>query len=133
MVWMAQSEFGGFSVSKPWLPISPKHLERAVDRQGDENSLLNHYRAAIDLRQTMPALRSGWQTQMSADNGLLTFMRTKDQQTIFCAFNLSEKPASVPLPSGNWLNRAQKIGGLEVSETTTSLPPWKFLVLEYAS
>jgi alpha-glucosidase len=32
----------------------------------------------------------------------LHFVRRKDRETIFCAFNLSDNPAVITLPDGNW-------------------------------
>lgn len=132
MVWMAQEEQGGFSDAEPWLPVPRAHLEHAVDLQDREESVLKHYRAAIGLRQRYSALRSGRQTDMRADGDLLTFVRTGDQQAIFCAFNLSDRPVDAMLPAGNW-NVCDAGSGVQVrTDGPTRLNGWEYVILEHA-
>ena len=59
MVWDARSPNAGFSQGKPWLPIAPEHMSRAVSEQDqDPNSLLNFYRRWFEIRRVMPILWS---------------------------------------------------------------------------
>ncbi|MGR3541380.1 MAG: alpha-amylase family glycosyl hydrolase [Hasllibacter sp.] len=58
MVWTAQDEFGGFSETKPWLPVKAPQLERAVDAQG-QGSVLETYRALLAHRRARPELLTG--------------------------------------------------------------------------
>ena len=50
----------GFSTATPWLPVPAAHLPLAVNRQqGDEKSLLEHYRRFLAFRRAHPALAKG--------------------------------------------------------------------------
>ncbi|MBW8909870.1 MAG: alpha-glucosidase, partial [Mesorhizobium sp.] len=57
MVWDATASNAGFSTAKPWLPVPGKHLSQAVNvQQGDDASLLEHYRRFLGFRRQHPAL-----------------------------------------------------------------------------
>ena len=60
MVWQHDASHGGFSTAKPWLPVGPAHLARAVDLQDRQpQSVLAGYRALIAFRKELPALQKG--------------------------------------------------------------------------
>lgn len=59
MQWTAGIN-AGFSKSRPWLPVGPEIEKRNVFVQdNDPDSLLNFYRRAINLRQSLSALQEG--------------------------------------------------------------------------
>jgi len=98
MVWEADAAHGGFSEARPWLPVTPPHLARAVDRQqADEGSLLHAYRAAIAFRRSSAALRHGTTAFLDTPEPVLAFHRTADGETLTCVFNLSPEAVSVSL------------------------------------
>ena len=102
MVWQADAPNGGFSSAKPWLPVPQAHCALAPDRAGQTpDSLLHHYRAAIRLRHTHPALRRGTMTDLAAQGPVLRFARRDGQTELLCLFNLSEASVHVDLP-GFW-------------------------------
>ena len=93
MVW-DMGVNGGFSTSKPWLPVPHSHLQRTVAAQdADGASVLHHYRWAIALRRKHSALRLGRQSDMSAEGSVLSFTRADDHQTLRIRANLSAEPA----------------------------------------
>lgn len=115
MPWSAQAEYGGFSEVKPWLPVPPEHLERAVDRIG-ETGLTQHYRARLALRRTLPALAKGTMSEMAVNGEVLSFSRIEGGQTVYCAFNIGPEPAPITLPAGRW-TRADTGDALGEAET----------------
>ena len=128
MVWQAQDEFAGFGSSKPWLPVSEMQAAMAADRQQDDpESMLNHYRRAIALRQSNPALATGDQLDLAAENRVLSFTRKGEMQTIFCAFNLSDAPSEVTMPAGAWTSIGGSVGAVAPSSTLT-LAPWQCVI-----
>ncbi|NQY61252.1 alpha-glucosidase family protein [Cognatishimia sp.] len=128
MVWQAQDEFAGFGSSKPWLPVSDMQAAMAADRQQDDpDSMLNHYRRAIALRQSNPALATGEQLDLAAENRVLSFTRKGETQTIFCAFNLSDAPSEVNMPAGAWTSIGGTVGAVAPSSTLT-LAPWQCVI-----
>lgn len=89
MVWNNESG-GGFSTNKPWLPIDPEHLPLSVSSQlDDENSVLNKMRQLLQWRQNVPALVKGEQTIIDG-TGAYCWIRSDGQQSILCAFNLTD-------------------------------------------
>jgi alpha-glucosidase len=128
MVWQAQDEFAGFGSNKPWLPVSNLQAEMAADRQeNDPDSMLNHYRRAIALRQSNPALATGDQIALTAEDRVLSFTRKSETQTIFCAFNLSETAAQTQMPEGSWASIGDTVGGV-APDTTVDLAPWQCVI-----
>ena len=114
MVWAAQDAQSGFSTAEPWLPVSIQQAEKAVDRlEVDSQSILNHYRRAIELRHAHAALASGAQSEMTATGSVLTFLREDSSEQVFCAFNLGPDATEVKLPDGNWQTIGQGLGGIE--------------------
>jgi alpha-glucosidase len=99
--WSAQAPHGGFSAAEPWLPLDPKHLPLAIDRQeGDRESTLNLTRRLIALRKSRPALRVGAIRPLEAPAPLLAFERGEGSDRLLCVFNLGEEAVDWPLPSG---------------------------------
>ena len=59
MQWNADAN-AGFTSGKPWRAVHEDYAQTNVAAQGDDpNSLLNHYRALIHIRQSHSALRTG--------------------------------------------------------------------------
>jgi alpha-glucosidase len=124
MVWDGSDANGGFSTAKPWLPVPAKHLSQAVNvQQGDENSLLEHYRRFLGFRRGHPALAKGDIEFMDGDGDTVAFTRSAGNEQIVCVFNLAAAPAQVELGdrkcqtlsghgfSGQANNRRIELGG----------------------
>ncbi len=126
MVWEAETPNGGFSTAaRTWLPVAPSHLSMTPDQEeGDENSLLNHYRHVIALRRAHPALAKGEMTGMTVQGSILSFLRKAGSEELFCAVNLSPKPAELTIPKGAWtpVDVAQ--------EELGQLPGWGVMILK---
>ncbi|RJG43160.1 alpha-glucosidase [Mesorhizobium sp. DCY119] len=109
MVWDGNAANGGFSTAKPWLPVSKDHLPLSVSAQeGDEASLLEHYRRFLDFRRMHPALTKGDISFLAADGDAVAFTRREGNEEIVCAFNLGSAPAVIDL-GGN--DTAQPLSG----------------------
>jgi alpha-glucosidase len=56
----------------------------------------------------------------------VSFTRTSGGQTIFCAFNVSDRPADLDMPSGDWLPIGEELGGAHASaDGKLHLGPWQ--------
>lgn len=101
MPWQHDKKQGGFSVEKPWLPVSESHLPLAVDKQeSDEFSPLNSYRMFMKWRKEHPALVTGDIEFVSTDGNVLMFIRhcpNASMEKILCVFNFNEHSADVGL------------------------------------
>nr|WP_315384006.1 alpha glucosidase [uncultured Sphingomonas sp.] len=97
MPWVADAPNAGFSIGRPWLPLGPDHLGRAVDvQEADPASLLRLTRRLIDLRKQHAALVEGAMAVLHADEALLVFARTDGDARLVCAFNLAADPVDLP-------------------------------------
>jgi len=114
MVWESEKKNGGFSNTKPWLPVSDEHIALSVDKQETQNdSLLHYYRKVIEFRKSNTVLIKGSQSQPDAVDGVVSFIREYQGQTLFCAFNLTEAEATMVMPGGNWQLVGAELGACQ--------------------
>lgn len=127
MVWQSDNSSAGFSTGKPWLPVSPEHLTKAVTAQEDvTDGILHHYRSAIALRHEYKALSKGDHSGVKAIGTIAHFVRTFEGESILCAFNLSSEPATFELPQGSWSTIGANLGALEIDGSKyVELGPWQ--------
>jgi alpha-glucosidase len=124
MVWVTDNNNGGFSTGKTWLPVKPPHLALSVATQDRDNtSVLAHYRRALAFRRSYPSLRSGVMDEIVAVGGVASFRRRGDED-LFCAFNLSDKAATVSLPEGIWTTIGTDLGSQTATGGRVLLDPW---------
>jgi alpha-glucosidase len=124
MPWVTDNANAGFSDAKPWLPVVTPHLPRSVAAQDAEaGSMLRHYRAALAMRRAHPALMTGDMTMLATEGEVARFIRTADE-TIFCAFNLSDQPAPCSLPAGIWTALDARLGTTAPQGPSIMLGPW---------
>ncbi len=127
MVWEHAFPNGGFSTGRPWLPMGDDHLPLAADLQeSDPGAMLHHYRRAIAFRQAHPALATGNHDGVEVTGDVVHFTRSLGNQTIFCAFNLSDTASELPLPTGSWAPVGAELGCAGLSTNgTVQLGPWQ--------
>jgi alpha-glucosidase len=127
MVWTTDNRNGGFSEAKPWLPVAPEQLAKSVAAQeADPDAILHHYRKAIKFRHAYPGLESGQHSGLTAQDNVVSFFRHLNDETIFCAFNVSNSPAEFTLPTGEWLPIGEDLGSAQASKDgRVELAPWQ--------
>ena len=87
MVWEGNEQLGGFSESKPWLPIKKEQLQRSVDSQiDDKNSVLNYYQKLIDFRKNNKEFLEGELAFTFYDDRSLVLRRTHKNTQTDCYF-----------------------------------------------
>lgn len=92
MPW-TDAEHGGFSDTKPWLPVKhPQRVRNVAAMEADPQSLLHFYRAILGYRRTHPALIDGDIHFHKVPAPLLALGRHYGNETLICLFNLSAKP-----------------------------------------
>ena len=95
MQWDAGTH-AGFSRVQPWLPVPDDYVqENAANLGADSQSILNFYRALIDLRKRSPLLISGAYIPIAAEGDLLLYKRQANEGSILIALNLGSDPISV--------------------------------------
>ena len=105
MPWSAADADLGFGADcsrvKPWLPVAESQRALAVDLQeADADSLLHHYRHLLHWRRGQPALIHGEMQLLPRHEQVLAFVRGHGEQRVLCAFNLSDRAATLALPVG---------------------------------
>ena len=114
MAW-DESDCGGFTAGKPWLPLHPDWRARNVAAQrGDAGSIWSLHRDLIALRRATPALAIGDWHPVHADDAVLAYERRDGDTRVLVTLNLTAEPARLPLP--DWAcgltPRLSTLGGL---------------------
>ncbi len=124
--WTAQSEFGGFSDSEPWLPVGEANLAKAIDRQNeDPASLLNFAKRMINLRSSLPALRHGRIEGCTHTGDRLALTREEGGQRVTWLFNFG----TTEIAAGNAASNGEIVETVN-GATREKLPPFGALLLE---
>lgn len=128
MPWTDKSNTNmGFSEGKPWLPVPNTHGALAVEAQeADPDAILHHYRRAIALRKSHAVFQKGTQSALTVTGHVVHFTRSLGDETVFCAFNLSDRPATLSLPEGTWQPMATELTAAEPDDDNNiSLAAWQ--------
>ena len=91
--WQPPSTAGpgaGFTTGEPWLPIAPEAERLNAAAQADApRSMLALHRELLALRRREPALQSGGQRWVQADDDVLAYERGHDDTRILVALNFA--------------------------------------------
>ena len=90
MQWTSDSYRVGFTEGRPWrVPYDDFETKSVALQQDDPDSLLNHYRALIHLRNQQTALRVGdWVQVDSESNRVYAYLRYTDDEVLLVVLNL---------------------------------------------
>lgn len=105
IIWDDMQPNAGFSNAAKadlWLPINEDDLPLAVTRQQhDPKSFYSLYRAAIRMRDELPAIRDGKYVKLATDNNnVLAYVRHTDNQDAVVLVNFTPKPQTASLDAG---------------------------------
>ena len=110
------SRYGGFSQSRPWLPMTREYpVIHAEAQSGAQGSVLEFYKAMIQFRQQGPyrdCLIYGSIQPIESSKDVIAYERQKDGVTIWCYYNFSNTGTMERLPDhaegavGIWGNDA---------------------------
>ncbi|MED5526911.1 alpha-glucosidase family protein [Gallaecimonas pentaromativorans] len=126
MPWTS-GEYGGFSTTKPWLPVPDSHKQKAVAHQEqDSASVLNGFRQFLAWRKQFPALVAGSIRFLDTAEPVLAFERELDGQKLLVAFNLSNQPVSQTLAVTGHISALGEHGLVsgDMAGTVLNLPPY---------
>ncbi|MGM9480575.1 alpha-amylase family glycosyl hydrolase [Roseateles sp. NT4] len=123
MSWSTAAN-AGFSTAAPYRALASNAATNNVAaQQADPDSLLNHYRALLNLRNTLPALRNGALWYGTAVDTVLTYQRFFAGQTVVVAINFGTSAAqtsSPNLPSNAILEGKLGAADIKVDATGTA-------------
>jgi alpha-glucosidase len=95
MQWDASAN-GGFTAGMPWLPLAEDAVhENVANLIADSASILNLYRALIDLRKTTPQLVAGGYAGVVTTGDVLAYRRESEGQALLVVLNLGADPISI--------------------------------------
>jgi alpha-glucosidase len=95
MQWDATPQ-GGFTTGMPWLPLADNYRhENAAKLAADPHSILNLYRALVDLRKQAPELAIGAYVPVTATGDLLMYKRVYAEKTLLIVLNLGSDPCPI--------------------------------------
>ena len=96
MQWDDSSN-AGFSLAKPWFAVNTNYQQINVARQREEpDSVLNFYRALIQLRQQDPLWVYGrYQLQLAAHPHIYAYSRSQDERQVLVLCNLSAETQKI--------------------------------------
>jgi alpha-amylase len=96
MQWTDQNNAGFTAASSAWRAPQPDYRQVNVANQmGDSESLLNHYRRMIQIRNEHAALRvGGWRDVDVTDGRVYAFIRSTETETLLVVINLGGEPVS---------------------------------------
>jgi alpha-glucosidase len=95
MQWDASAQ-SGFTTGVPWLPLAEDAVHENVENlAADAHSLLNLYRALIDLRKATPQLVAGGYVAVMTTGDLLAYRREYQGEALLVVLNLASDPIAI--------------------------------------
>lgn len=90
--------YGGFSRVRPWIDVNPNYSKINVkDELKDNDSILNYYKKAINLRHNNKTLIYGEFKSLKTNSNIFMFERNKDDESFVIIANLTSKGINSPL------------------------------------
>ena len=112
MQWTAGQNAGFNTAAKTWLPIADGYEERnAATEANTPDSLLNYYKALIQLRRQNASLRDGDFQSVDAGDNVVAWLSKSGDESALVALNFSPTEQTVSIP-------AKSYGLKEVQATT---------------
>lgn len=132
MQWNA-TENAGFTTGTPWKKVNPNYVDINVEAQEkDANSVLNHFRKMVKLRNKNEILVYGdYQLLDGANNETYSFTRTLNGKKMLVLLNFTNRDSSVQLPEIEALAKVHinNYKDLEVNNNTVTLKPYQAIIV----
>ncbi len=96
MQWSAE-ENAGFTTGTPWLSVNENYTEiNAAEQEQDQDSVLNFYRKAIDLRKRLSVVKNGeYREYMKFSGKVYMYTRREGRKTLLVVASYTEKAVKV--------------------------------------
>lgn len=120
----------GFTMGEPWIRMAHNHRQNNVKLEAeDPDSLLNHYKRMIRLRNETEVLNMGdFNTVPTGSLSTYAYFRSTDNDSILVVLNFSKSPAAFSLDLRNtpWHGRAGPVLDLFSRQYFTDLDEENF-------
>ena len=126
MQWSGKKN-AGFSEETPWFHVNPNYSIINVEQQEkDPDSILNFYRKAIELRQSLPCVRFGdYKVRDKGSNDLYMYTRQDSRQRILVVCSFSADLVRFKPPKNYHLEDAELVLQNYPDAEGTTLKPWE--------
>ncbi|OEF99167.1 glucohydrolase [Vulcanibacillus modesticaldus] len=92
------TEYAGFSSTKPWININKNKEEINVKNQlSDPNSILNHYKNLIKLRSKYNSLNKGVYEELNKNNNLIYYLKKYNEEKSLILINFDRSKVKFDL------------------------------------
>ena len=113
MAW-DKTPHAGFSAVEPWLPLHVDWpVRNVVAEAANPTSMLNLYRALLELRRSEPALSVGGLELVDAETGVLAYRRLHSDTSLLVALNLTAELRQSPLQRGTPILSTHGLGAFD--------------------
>ncbi|MFD3220698.1 alpha-glucosidase [Staphylococcus saprophyticus] len=95
-----QNKNAGFSDHQPWFPVNPNYQQiNVAEQQDNPNSILNFYKAMIQLKKSDDVYTYGKFDLVDTNNEqVFTYTRTLDDKQVLIVGNLTDQITSLNMP-----------------------------------
>ncbi len=121
----------GFGTGTPWIQVNKNYITlNQAAQEKDPNSVLNYFRAMVQLRKSHPVLVYGRYTLLDKNNpDIYAYTREWKGTKVLVLLNFSTKPAK--MNTGIDLSKAKKlIGNYQQSSAGENLQPYEAVVYQ---
>ena len=110
-VQWSSEENAGFTTGTPWFYINENYKTiNVADQEGDEHSVLNFYRKAIELRKTLSSVKHGDYKEHNKLSGkLYTYSREDENERLLVVCSFYDGDVKFRAPKGFDLSTAELI------------------------
>lgn len=123
----------GFSDGEPWFPVNPNYeMINVASQQQDPDSVLNFYRALIQLRRQERALIYGrYVLELAEHSQIYAYRRVLAGQQFLVLSNMSSKSARWPEEELSLKSARCLLGNYPQEDEAYRLHPWEARIYKY--
>ena len=120
------TQYAGFTEGRPWFYVNPNYtIINVAQQEKDPDSILNFYRKAIELRQSLPSVRFGDYKQCKSPDDLYMYTRQDSRQRLLVVCSFSSKKMRFKLPKSYHLEDAELVLQNYPKAEGLTLQPWE--------
>ena len=124
--WSAE-ENAGFTTGTPWFYVNENYRQiNVADQEKDENSVLNFYRSAVQLRRQLSCVRNGNYTEYGKFSSYFyTYSREDEKERLLVVCSFTDKAKRWRSPAGFDLSEAEILLSNYKDTAGTLLQPYE--------
>ena len=130
--WSAE-ENAGFTTGTPWFYVNENYKQiNVADQEKDENSVLNFYRRAIQLRKELSSVKNGnYKEHGKMSSSFYTYSREDDKEKLLIVCSFTDKAKKWSVPAGFDLASAELLLSNYDKLDGTTLKPYETRVYRW--